>query len=306
MSNSSVALSESKINVFSQSGEDGVIARILELIPHTDKWCVEFGAWDGRHLSNTRQLIETVDYSAILIEGSKSRFEDLQKNYADNKKIIPINKFVGFDKDDNLDHILSQTSIPKNFDLLSIDIDGNDYNVWQAMEKFHPKVVCIEFNPTIPTEVIFIQPKDPNLNQGSSLRAIVELGKKKGYELVAVLTGNAFFVRSEYFPFFNITDNRPEILRTDLRFVSYIFSGYDGTVLIRGYSRLPWHGLDLLEKRSQILPKILRTYHENYSFPQKAFLLIFLLFRYPKIFIKRVKTFPDIYSKRLLAKIKKS
>ncbi len=59
-------------NVHSQAGEDGIIEKILELLPVRDHWCVEFGAWDGVFLSNTRRLIEHAGYSAVLIEGSKA------------------------------------------------------------------------------------------------------------------------------------------------------------------------------------------------------------------------------------------
>lgn len=58
-------------NIYSQTGEGGVIAKILAMLPETDHWCVEFGAWDGLFLSNVRRLIEENDYSAILIEGDK-------------------------------------------------------------------------------------------------------------------------------------------------------------------------------------------------------------------------------------------
>ena len=58
---------EHATNVHSQNGEDGVIAEILDRLPELDRWCVEFGAWDGVHLSNTRHLIESRDFGAVLI-----------------------------------------------------------------------------------------------------------------------------------------------------------------------------------------------------------------------------------------------
>jgi hypothetical protein len=63
--------------------------------------------------------------------------------------------------------------------LLTIDIDGNDYHIWDSMQKYQPKVVIIEYNPTIPNDIKFIQEANFDVNQGSSLRAKIELGGKK-------------------------------------------------------------------------------------------------------------------------------
>ncbi|MBF8258779.1 MAG: Methyltransferase FkbM protein [Actinobacteria bacterium] len=254
-----------KSDVYSQCGEDGVIGKILEILPRKDRWCVEFGAWDGRHLSNTRNLIENHGYSAVLIEGSKEKFQDLKRNYSKFPNVTALNRFVGFREGDNLDDILKETSIPVDFDFLSIDIDGNDYHVWKAISLYAPKMVCIEFNPTIPTEVRFVQPSDPSVSQGASLSALAELGKSKGYELVSVLPINAFFVRKEFFPLFRIDGNRPELLRKNLENITYLFFGYDGTVFLRGNPKSPWHDMELLESKVQILPKFLRIYPDNYG-----------------------------------------
>ncbi len=256
-------------NIYSQTGEDGVIEKILQILPENDRWCVEFGAWDGLLFSNTRNLIENAGYSAILIEGSKTKYAELQKNYHSRTNVITFNTFVGFTEDDRLDTILAKTSIPFNFDFLSIDVDGNDYHIWKAMSKYHPKMICIEFNPTIPTDVRFVQRADISVNQGSGLLPLVELGKEKGYELVAVLPFNAFFVDSKYYPLFGIDDNKPETLRKDLSRITYLFSGYDGTIFLDGCKQLPWHDIPIRESRIQQLPKVLRKYTENYSFVEK-------------------------------------
>lgn len=219
-----------KNDVYSQSGEDGIIGKILQTLPERDQWCVEFGAWDGMFLSNSRNLIENAGYSSVLIEGSRTKWSELQKNYSTRKNVIALNALVGYNKDDSLDVMLADTPIPLDFDFLSIDVDGNDYHIWRAIEKYRPKAICIEFNPTLPTEVNFVQPADPSVNQGAGLLPLVELGKEKGYELVAVLLFSAFFVDAKYYPLFRIGDNRPETLRTDLSGITHLFSGYDGTM----------------------------------------------------------------------------
>jgi hypothetical protein len=257
-------LLEHSSNIYSQAGEDGILSRILEVLPTRDKWCVEFGAWDGRHLSNTCNLIENHDYSAVLIEGNKKRFIDLKNQHGKNARVTALNKSVGFAPTDSLDVLLKNTPIPKNFDLLSIDIDGNDYHVWSAVVSFVPKVVCIEYNPTIPTEMEFVQRAAPRVNQGASLLSLTKLAKQKDYQLVAVTPFNAIFVRSEYFQFFEITNNEPQVLREDISGITHIFTGYDGTIFVTGAQFLPWHGVRY-DARLRQLPKIFRAYPGNFG-----------------------------------------
>lgn len=265
MPKSSTWLLDFRRNVYSQGGEDGIIEKILSLLLSTDRWCVEFGAWDGEHLSNTRNLIERYGYKAVLIEGDKGKFRELAGKYHGYAAVIPLNRFVGFEKEDNLDSIISATPIPQDFDFLSIDIDGNDYYIWKTMMIYQPKVLCIEYNPTIPNGVEFVQIPDHSINQGSSLDALVRLGKEKRYELVSVTEHNAFFVLAEYYPLFEIENNTPCVLRTQQQWITYIFSGYDGTVFLRGNQTLPWHGIRMRESKVQHLPGYLRKYPDTYT-----------------------------------------
>jgi hypothetical protein len=260
-------------DTYSQAGEDGVTAKILATLPETDQWCVEFGAWDGLFLSNVRRLIEEKDYSAILIEGDKKKFKSLKNNYADNNNVATVNAFVGFNAEDGLDKILSAYGIPEKFDFLSIDVDGNDYHIWKAIQEYRPKVVCIEYNPTIPSEVYFVQPPDHGINQGCSLLALDELARSKGYELVCALRYNAFFVDQTYFAKFEISNNRPDVLRKDLSAITWFFVGYDGSVHLAGSNQMPWHRLRIDARKLQLLPRFLRNFPANYSIFQK------LLFR---------------------------
>jgi hypothetical protein len=242
-------------NITSQYGEDGIIKKILEVIGVNDKWCVEFGSWDGKRCSNTFSLISENEYSGVLIEGDSKRFKDLEETFAGNKNVVLVNTYVGFGKEDSLDIILKDVEIPKDFDLLSIDIDGNDYHVWQAVKDYKPKIVVIEFNPTIPKTVEFVQARDIRITQGSSLLSIDKLAKSKGYELVFATVTNAFFVDSQYFDLFGIRDNSVETMMTDESLVTHIFCGYDGTVFVRGCGVMPWQGITYKESRVQQLPR---------------------------------------------------
>ena len=266
-------LLEYSSNTHSQTGEDGIIEKILSMLPERDQWCVEFGAWDGIYMCNTLALIER-GYHAVLIEGNRKKHKELKNNHAANKKVIPLNGFVGFDAKNGLDSILSDHPIPKNFDLLSIDIDGNDYHTWKAVETYRPKLVCIEYNPTIPTEVKFVQEANENISQGSSLLAMIELGHLKGYELVCANTLNAFFVDRDYFPLFGIPDNSPHLLRKDTSHVTWIFTLYDGTMQLSGARTVPWHGVYMDENKLQTIPRCIRNCVSNYNPAQRLILSV--------------------------------
>src|SRR5258705_11709352 len=144
-------------DITSQYGEDGILERIFELIGTANGWGVEFGAADGTLCSNTYNLIQNKNFSAVLIEADPKRHEALRKTYAGNPRIAAINCFVGFETADGLDAILKKTKAPKDLDLLSIDIDGNDYHVWAAVQEYRPRVIVIEHNYTIPNSVEFVQ-----------------------------------------------------------------------------------------------------------------------------------------------------
>jgi hypothetical protein len=289
MSRESSWLLEYQKNVYSQSGEDGIIDKVLEVLPTNDKWCVEFGAWDGLFLCNARNLIESHGYSSVLIEASKQKFLDLQKNFQHRKGIHLVNQFVGFRENDNLDTILKNTPIPKNFDFLSIDIDGNDYHVWKMVNEYRPKVVCIEFNPTIATGIEFIQEADPETTHGCSVSSLVKLGKEKGYELVCIVHCNAIFVDAPYYPAFEIADNHIEALRLNLDTITNLFVGYDGKIFLTGKQKLPWHNVAIKPSDIKILPSFLQKYPGNYSFFEKVVFAAYLLFRDPQYLIELLR-----------------
>jgi hypothetical protein len=275
-------------DVHSQNGEDGIITALLDRLPETDRWCVEFGAWDGIHLSNTRHLIESRQYGAVLIEADPARCNELRRNCASFPRVQAVEGFVGFTEADGLDAILRRTAVPANFDLLSIDIDGNDYHVWAAVTSYRPKMVCIEFNPTIPTELDFVQEPDTTARAGASLAAIVRLGQEKGYELAAVTLVNAVLVRADLFPHLGLTDNAPHALRHDTSLLTHIFTGYDGTVHVAGNTWLPWHALPMKVGR-QALPLPLRRFPPDYGPGRRLLMTAYHALRYPRLTARRLR-----------------
>ncbi len=219
-------------NITSQFGEDGIIEYLFSKIcVSNEPWCVEFGAWDGEYLSNTYNLVFNQAFNCVYIEGDKQKAKDLRKKVEKLKKqkIFVLNSFVESKGENGLDNLLSKTDIPKEFDLLSIDIDGIDYHVWKNFNEYNPKIVLIEHNPTIPPHIEYI-PEEKSSLIGASTLALYGLGKLKGYELVCCTDTNSIFVRKDLFGLFNIQDNTPKnLMKKD--HITYLISRYDGSYI---------------------------------------------------------------------------
>ena len=248
-------------NVTSQFGEDGILARLVELIQPGERFCVEFGAWDGKYYSNCHQLIATSDWQGLMIEGNTDKYRDLVRTFAGNDRVRTLNRFVEFEGHNSLDNILAECSAPKDLGLLSIDVDGNDYHIWKSLQGYAPEIVVIEFNPTVPNDVFFVQDASFDVNHGCSLLALTLLGQEKGYELCVCTTTNAFFVKKEKFGRLGIQHNFINVLHQPLH-DGRIFQGYDGTIYVVGMNSLVWQNIPLSSEDFQVLPKGARGYKD--------------------------------------------
>lgn len=248
-------LLEYKRNVQSQDGEDGIIERIFSIITPKHKYCVEFGAWNGKHLSNTWNLINNHNWGGALIEGNEQRSQTLINRYQDFETVTCLNRFVGIEGDNTLDNILVEVGAPTDFDFLSIDIDGMDYFIWESLSKFRPSVLVVEFNPTVPNDVVFVQGKSFDIHQGCSLMALIQLAKEKGYELVCSTGVNAFFVERDLFEAFGIEGNAIDSIHQPIC-DGRIFHGYDSHIYVVGMPQLLWSGGIKVESDDfQVVPK---------------------------------------------------
>ncbi len=190
-------------NRYSQFGEDGIIAKIYEIIGTGSKIAVEFGAWDGFHFSNTAALwAHDPSWKGILIEGDPERFKELQKNTT-GYNCVAINAMVGINAEDCLEALLKKNRIKEPIDLLSIDIDGNDYHIFESLKKIRPRVIIIEYNPTIPVWYDVYAPFCSKNNFGQSVGALNRIAEKKGYKLIALTLTNAFYVSKSDFEKFS-------------------------------------------------------------------------------------------------------
>ena len=281
-------------DIASQFGEDGIIEKIFDIIKPTNKWCVEFGAWDGEHLSNTFNLIQNSDWNGVLIEGNKKKCAEIMETHK-GKQVFPINSFVGWSGENSLDNLLSKTNIPHNFDFLSIDIDSNDYHVWKALKNYRPKVVVIEYNATIPSNIEFVQEANPDIIHGTSILSMTKMAKEKGYECVCINQENIFYVDKKFFPLFEIEDNSIEALK-HFREPLQVYQLYDGTMVFHGAQYIYYHGIAVdMNRLYQPLPHYLRKKNlmwrsdwlEN---PVKKLYFTFLLRLLRRIYRPRIKS----------------
>lgn len=191
-----------ELKVFSQNGEDGVLAEIFDRIGTRTRWFVEFGIGAGIE-GNSVLLADVAGWDGLFIEGSPVLGAQLREKYGAIDRIRITESMVTAD---NVEDLFAAAGVPTDLDLLSIDIDGNDYWVWEAVTHYQPAVVVIEYNGAIDPVAKLVQPHHPDQGwdgstfYGASLGALDALGTAKGYRLVHTdLTGtNAFFVRHDH------------------------------------------------------------------------------------------------------------
>ena len=196
-------LTRYEFKVFSQAGEDGIISEIFNRIGTTNKFFVEFGVGNG--LENNSAYLLVKGWQGYWIEGSERFCKSIRQSFEDllaNQQLTLKNTFITAA---NIEDLFREGNVPTELDLLSIDIDGNDYWVWQAITNYRPRVVIVEYNAIYPPESSWVMQYNPshqwkyNSHMGSSLKALEKLGHQQGYKLVGCsFSGvNAFFVRED-------------------------------------------------------------------------------------------------------------
>ena len=197
---------DAEFRVFSQWGEDGIIQYLLNKVNVKRKIFVEFGVEDYQE-SNTRFLLTNNQWSGLVIDGDKENIDNLKRDpiyWAANLKAIPC-----FITKDNIDQLITSNGIEGEIGILSVDIDGNDYWVWQAIKSISPAIIICEYNShfgssaeiTIPYDKDFYRDNNhfSKIYYGASISALNSLANTKGYKLVASnsVGNNIFFVRDD-------------------------------------------------------------------------------------------------------------
>lgn len=248
-------------NVYSHNGEDGVLEFLISQLPASNRWAVEFGAWDGRWASNTCNLLESKNWQVVFIECDSKKFSDLTRNHGAKPGAHLVHKFIGFEGADSLDGILgSIQGCPEDPDIISMDIDGCEYHLWESMQRFRPKIIVVEYNASIPLDYEYIQPKDFSVSHSSSLRAFVNLGRRKGYTLISVLDYNLIFMEDTVLSATSLKPATPEELFAPFfdKFQTRLWQSQDGVLHLIGNNRMLWHGVTIDERKIQVLPRVLR------------------------------------------------
>lgn len=244
-----------KKNVTSYEGEDGVLEYLFSLIGQGSKYCVEFGARDGKAGSNTYNLIANHGWSGLLIEADPADAEALHSNFQENNKVKTIIKMVTPDGDNKLDNILSEVGAPHEPDMVVIDIDSTDYLAFDSIKKFSPRVIMVEHNDTMPLWLDFYEQKDQPIHTGSSLRAQCRLAHEKGYKLIYSYKVNAIFVREDICETHGLSTFDVESLLSQKESLVTAYEGqvcfiaYDGSLVLLN-----------LNKKSRLSHKKLESY----------------------------------------------
>lgn len=159
---------------YSQFKDEEIILDCLKITGALSKTCCEFGAWDGLKFSNTAYLIRHLGWTGTFIEALEERIQECRDSYSDFPETTIIKSIVTPENVNDL--------VPDGLDFLSIDIDGHDYWIWNALRK-RPGLVCIEFNNEAigrPYEEEYIRTEGDH-TYGATEWALDELAERKNY-----------------------------------------------------------------------------------------------------------------------------
>jgi len=203
-------LNRHELSSYSNCGEDGILMYLFSKIGVTDRRAIEFGIEDGTEC-NAANLIFNFGFSGLLIDGDTTNvayanafYESILQEEAKRARIVQ-----SWITTDNINQLFEQNGYTGEIDLLSIDIDGNDYWVWDSITVVQPRLVVIEYNSIFGPKRSITIPYQPDFNRweahpsglycGASLKALTKLGEARGYVLVGGESAgmNAFFVRED-------------------------------------------------------------------------------------------------------------
>lgn len=191
--------------VFSQHREDGIISHIIETAGITTNSCIEFGF--GPSQNNCLNLVLNTHFEGLFMDGKTGNAELLQGYFQESGN--PSRALKVFLTVENLNQVIEANGFMGPVGVLSIDVDGNDYWLWNAIDVVSPDLVVIEYNASFGPDKAITVPYDPEfvrydkhesgLYHGASLKALEILGRKKGYGLVGCDSSgvNAFFLKNE-------------------------------------------------------------------------------------------------------------
>lgn len=199
-------LAQAEFKVFSQFGDDGIIDYLISKLNVTERRFVEFGV-ESYQESNTRFLLLHRNWSGLIMDGGAENIEFIKRQEMYwRHDLTAVCAFIDVD---NINKLIEESGFGGRIGLLSVDIDGNDYWVWRAINVCNPAIVVSEYNSTFGPEACVTVPYAPdfqrtkahysNLYWGASLAALHKLAQEKGYSFVGCNNAgnNAYFVRND-------------------------------------------------------------------------------------------------------------
>jgi glycosyltransferase involved in cell wall biosynthesis len=204
---------------YSQNNEDGIILELFARLRIHEPFFVEFGVGNGAEC-NTRLLAQTYGWKGVMLEGNTDAFEAMRANYSPYPNLRAVHAIV---TTENIAALFAENGVPKDLDLLSIDIDGNDYYLWEALAEYRARVVVIEFNPAYPPPKRWVMAYNPRHDwqgddyYGASLSSLTVLGNRLGYALLGIDSKavNAFFIRRDLLDIAGFPERTPEDVYLD-------------------------------------------------------------------------------------------
>jgi len=255
-------LSEVEFQVFSQFGDDGIIQYLINKIPIKNKTFIEFGVENYRE-ANTRFLLINNYWSGLIIDGNNNNIDSIKKEQLYN--FYDLQAECSFITQSNINDLISLAKFENEIGILSVDIDGNDYWVWSAINNIKPIIIICEYNSlfgfehpyTIVYKDDFVRGVDyPFSFYGTSLRSAYDLAEMKGYSFIGCNSAgnNAYFIRKDYISYLPFPEVTPE--------QGYIFSSFTETwdkqgLSVRGADRIRnLKNLPVMNTASGVIEKV--------------------------------------------------
>jgi len=212
--------------LYSQFGEHLIIDELITAmnLRSSELIMCEFGAWDGYRYSNLAHLADDV-MKMVLIEGEADRFKVLQSNMYNKPSVLCLNYWVRAEGPGSIESIFKEHEID-HLDVISIDIDSDDYQIFESVSDLGISIIICEYNPSIPNDIVITNPEGAQL--GCSAKALVDLADTKNYSLVKQTTTNLVFVPTK---FMNKLPEKYQNIKISFQDGNFrFFFGYDGTL----------------------------------------------------------------------------
>jgi hypothetical protein len=199
-------IEQAEFKVFSQWGDDGIIDFLVSYLDIPEKSFIEFGVEDYTE-SNTRFLLINHNWKGLVLDGNKKDIAYIFEDEITWRHTLTAKH--AFITKENINQLIQENGFSSELGLLHIDIDGNDYWVWDAIDTVNPVIVIVEYNSVFGKDRAITVPYNPSFNRtrahysnlyfGASLKALVTLGTKKGYSFIGSNShgNNAYFIRND-------------------------------------------------------------------------------------------------------------